>query len=217
MNDGQAYYYDIAQIYLEIARAITNSSLVTIHRKKRDTENASREPNVQFVPAAIAIVFSYASLEAFCNSQLYSKYRVVNDAKGSDFSIVFRDIKYNKYFENEDDIKSLIEDENLKTKLKALASVCNIPALHEEKAELWQELCVIIETMRHFIIHPKPYTDDFQKNMDKIMVDYKCSQYSQTVENIVRYFHEKTRTDVPSWVQQNTLFRFLNNQDISRL
>ena len=212
----QTFQYNVSQIYLEIARAITSSSLYQLYRNKGEPLDDNNEASIRFARVAITIAFSYASLEAFCNSQLYSKYTIVMETEHFEWKLGFRDKKYKKYFKNEESLKTLIEQGELKEKLRALASVCNISPLNEANPKLWNSLCQITKEMRDFIIHPKPDPDEFQKKMNKIMEKYKPSDYYKTIEGIFSYFHEQTGREIPEWVKQNTLFSFLDSKDLLR-
>ena len=128
----------------------------------------------------------------------------------------FKNQEYKKYFENEINFEGLLEKVDLREKLKVLASVCNISPLHESEPILWNQLCQTVEDMRHFIIHPKPYPNIFQEKMNSIMVRYKLNQYFKIAEEVIRYFYTNTNATIPDWLNKNTLFRFLNSNDLAK-
>jgi hypothetical protein len=214
-SEKQVFRYQVEQIYLEISRAITNVAFFKLYKKKGEPEDVNKEANISFAAVAVSITFAYAALEAFCNGQLHSKYATISpEMKKAGWRWGFKNPEYKKYFENEISFGGLIEKGDLKEKLKVLASVCGISPLHEKQSNLWSQLCQIVEDIRHFIIHPKPYPDAFQETMNRIMKEYKLNKYFQIAENVMKYFYEETNATIPNWLSQNTLFRFLNHGDL---
>jgi len=218
-SEAQDFRYNIQQIYLEISRTISSSAFIKLYKKRGEPDRLNEEASIIFAGTAISITFAYAALEAFCNSHLHSKFKEISPQKNqSGWQWVFRDSEYKKYFDDDATFEELIEKKDLKEKLKALASACNIPSLHEisKNRRLWNQLCQIVEDIRHFIIHPKPYPDTFNKKMTKIMEEYKVGQYFKIVEEVMKYFYEKTKTRPPEWLNRNMLFRFLGSNDLTK-
>lgn len=206
--------YKIESIYLEIARSITRSTLYKLYKKPGEPDDLDKEANIKFGAIAISICFSYATIESFCNIQLYSKYSALTPAlKKAGWELGHKNSKYKHYFDDKNSFNGLLFKE-LKEKLKVLASVCDIEPIHKKDRQLWNDISQICKDMRDFVIHPTPHKEDFQDYMNKIMAEYKPKTYYDVVERALTYFYEETGEEVPVWVRKNVIFRFLNTEDL---
>jgi len=209
--------YSIEQIYFEISRAITSASFVKLYRGPGEPDDSEKEAGIKFGAAAISIVFAYATLEAFCNAHLHSKYKLLTPAlKKNGWQLGLKNETYHKYFCNDESLGKLIH-KDLREKLKVLAAVCNIRPIHESNPALWERLDDIVEEARHFVIHPKPDPEFFNEIMKKIMEKNKFGDYSSVVKEVLVYFYKESESRLPDWLEINQIFRFLSFGDLDKL
>ena len=213
--------YNVEQVYLEIARSAAECGFVNLYRKPRQAKDINFENSTRFAGVAISITFAYAAMEAFCNAHLYSicsQIQGLSEAeKKAGWSIKFRHEKHRQHFSNEIMFAELLSEE-LKEKLKVLASALNIPTIEDIAPKLWGEICSISRDLRNFIIHPEPSAKDFNAKMKKIMEKNAAGKYADIAARAIRHYYEKRKPSVsiPQWLDKNNIFRFLNGQDIEK-
>lgn len=213
--------YNVEQVYLEIARSVAQCGFVNIYRKPKEAKDVNFENSIRFAGVAISIAFAYAAMEAFCNAHLHSVYHQFHEIpeteKKAGWSFKFRHEKHRQHFSDETTLAELLSEE-LKEKLKVLASALNIPTIEDAAPKLWGEICVISRDLRNFIIHPDPNTKKFHTNMKKIMEKNAAGKYADIAARAIRHYYEKRRppVSIPQWLDKNNIFRFLNSRDIER-
>ena len=76
---------------------------------------------------------------------------------------------------------------------------------HEAIPNAWNKLHQLVETSRHFVIHPYPDTEYFTQNMQRILLETESGTYVQAVEEVLSFLYESSDKPVPSWVTKNQL------------
>lgn len=212
----------LTQLYLEMARAV----FTEIHHpgiKTQEEIMAEEEldpiAGTIFSVTTVTIIYSYLALEAFSNYHLYQiwehsrmAHKAMEDLKQRDPEHT-KNIKptydefyqeYGKYDRFEDlkrtDLRELGE------RIKVICEAFKIPKVHEADARLWQKFKELLEDVRHFLVHPFPDPTKFQEMMKTVLWERKMGEYTQTSQNIIKYFYSRLGKEVPKWVESNSLF-----------
>lgn len=207
------FKHQLSKIYLEIARSVVKQSLQDLYiwynqsDKSRDTQNKFLD--VGYGILSISCVYSYLSIESFCNKQLFEASEYVKIVKpeidrlrerGEKLETLygekFRPYEPKKYFSK------------LKEKIKDLCKYFKLKPISEQNPKLWENFNQILKDSRHFYVHSKPSPEEFQKYASKIFKEHKPIEYIKTAEAILKYFYQGTKNKIPNWLEENTLFEF---------
>lgn len=203
---ASAIQYNLTQDYLEVARA----SLTQIHGKvPRDAEPrvpelSSELANAIFAVISITIVYSFLALESFLNYQLFRLWERRTD--GSEESSRFLD-----EFGNVNEFRELKGKEKARELPARLRTICRLlayPQPHVAIPSTWQRLNDLVEASRHFVVHPYPDAEYFNKNMQRMMTETTAGSYVKVVEEIISFLYTNSGKPAPNWVRKNELLRF---------
>lgn len=203
-NAGTATFrYNLTQDYLEVARA----ALTTIHGKlpDKDKDPASDAlANAIFSVVSITVVYSFLALESFLNYELYLLWERRTD--GSPESERFL-----AELGDEPNFKRLKENDKIRevpTRLRTLCRLLGHPEPHKAIADTWHRLGQLVDTSRHFVVHPIPDPNYFNKNMKRIMEGTKSGAYVRVAEEVMSFLYVQSGKVIPPWVKSNQLMRF---------
>jgi len=201
-----ALQYNLTQDYLEVARA----ALTQIHGKVPVGEDEPAPPlsnqlgNAIFSVVSITIVYSFLALESFLNYQLFRLWARRTD--GSEES--------NRFLSELGDVSEFIRlksNDKVREVPARLKTVCRLlayPPPHEAIPATWQRLNDLVEASRHFVVHPFPDADYFNKNMRRMMTETTTGSYVRVVEEVISFLYTKGGKTVPAWVTGNQLIQF---------
>ncbi len=79
---------------------------------------------------------------------------------------------------------------------------------HEAIPDAWRRFNELVETSRHFFVHPYPDPVYFSSNMKRIMAETQGGAYVKVVEETLGYFYEKSAQPPPTWLTHSTLLCF---------
>lgn len=203
---SDALQYNLTQDYLEVARA----ALTQIHGKVPTGEEqvvpqlSNDLANAIFSVVSITIVYSFLALESFLNYQLFQLWAQRND--GSEESARFLselgDVPEFVRLKGNDKVREV------PARLKTICRLLGYPMPHEAIPHTWQRLNDLVEASRHFIVHPFPDTDYFNKNLRRMMTETTAGSYVGVIEEIISFLYIKSGRAVPAWVTENQLIRF---------
>lgn len=198
--------YNLTQDYLEVARG----SLTQIHGKvpvgieDGAPELSNELANAIFSVVSITIVFSFLALESFLNYQLFRLWQ--RRADGSEESTRFLselgDVPEFDRLKGHDKVREL------PVRLKTICRLLAYPPPHEAIPNTWQRLVDLVKASRHFVVHPFPDADYFNKNMRRMMTETTAGSYVKVVEETISFLYAKSGKSVPNWVSDNQLLRF---------
>ncbi len=198
------FKYDLAQCYLEMARASYGAK---IHTRHRNTDTFSQtELNIRaqssFLTATLTIIYSYLAIEAFVNNELYYIWEESRRTDGNKYPDFHNRYGHIAEFERlkEEDLKSL------ETRIKVLCTNYQIQPISTDDNQLWERLTVLLKRARNFIIHPFPDPSKFQKIMKTIQEEQKYRKWTEIAEKVIRYFLEKLNRPVHPWLEHNQFF-----------
>lgn len=212
----------LTQLYLEMARSVFTG----IHHPQMKTQEEI-EAEEEFDPIAgtifsittVTIIYSYLALEAFSNYHLYRIWEHSREAHKAMEELKQRDPEHTKNliptydqfyqeygrYDRFEDLKQT-DLRELGERMKVICDAFKIPKIHEVDTRLWQEFKGLLEKARHFLVHPFPDPTKFQNVMKTILWERKIGEYTQTAQNVIKYFYNQLGKEVPKWVENNTLF-----------
>lgn len=201
-----AFQYNLTQDYLEVARA----ALTQINGKIPAAEDepvsvlSNELANAIFSVVSITIVYSFLALESFLNYQLFRLW--TRRADGSEES--------NRFLNELGDVPEFIRLKSndkvreVPARLRTLCRLLAYPPPHEAIPGTWQRLNGLVEASRHFVVHPFPDADYFNKNMRRMMTETTTGSYVRVVEEVISFLYTKGGKSVPAWVTENQLIQF---------
>jgi len=207
------FTYQLSKIYLEIIRSVISQPLQDLYlwykQSKKDKETQNKFLNTGYSILSISCIYSYLSIESFCNWQLWEASKYVNAVK-PDINRLRKQGKnleplYGKKFKPYGSQNYFSE---LKEKIKDLCKYFKLDTISKQNQNLWDDFSQLLTDTRHFFVHPKPFPEEFQKYMKKILGKQLPIIYVKTAEEILKYFYKNTKRKIPTWLQQNELFKF---------
>jgi len=205
-QSSSALQYNLTQDYLEIARGALTQIHGKVPAREEDTapELSNELANAIFSVVSITIVYSFLALESFLNYQLFRLW--ARRADGSQESGRF----LNELGDASEFVRLKANDKvrEVPARLKTLCRLLAYPLPHEAIPSTWQRLNDLVEASRHFVVHPFPDTDYFNKNMRRMMTETTAGSYVKVVEEIIAFLYAKSGKSVPAWVTENQLIRF---------
>lgn len=199
-------HYNLTQDYLEVARA----ALTQIHGNVPAGENepapslSDELANAIFSVVSITIVYSFLALESFLNYQLFRLW--ARRADGSEES--------NRFLSELGDVSEFIRLKSndkvreVPARLKTVCRLLGYPPPHEAIPATWQRLNDLVEASRHFVVHPFPDADFFNKNMRRMMTETTTGSYVRVVEEVISFLYTEGGKTVPAWAIGNQLIQF---------
>lgn len=205
-QSSSAIQYNLSQDYLEIARA----ALTPIHGKvptgeeEPEPELSNELANAIFSVVSITIVYSFLALESYLNYQLYRLWARRNDGseESARFLAELGDISEFIRLKRNDKVREV------PARLKTICGLLGYPMPHKDIPATWQRLNDLCEASRHFVVHPFPDPDYFNKNMRRMMTETTTGSYVRVVEEIISFLYSKSGVPIPGWVTENQLIRF---------
>ena len=201
-----AIQYNLTQDYLEVAR----TALTQIHGKIPAGENEPTPPlsnelaNAIFAVISITIVYSFLALESFLNYQLFRLWarRADSSEESNRFLSELGDVSEFIRLKSNDKVREV------PARLKTVCRLLAYPPPHEAIPGTWQRLNDLVEASRHFVVHPFPDADYFNKNMRRMMTETTTGSYVRVVEEVISFLYTKGGKSVPAWVTRNQLIQF---------
>ncbi|MBI5019939.1 MAG: hypothetical protein HZB59_00730 [Ignavibacteriales bacterium] len=207
------------QAYLELARSYVKA---TAHSKTSnvavpDQVNQDSRATTTFAFAALSTVFSYATIEAFVNYEIFniwshSRYAhdAIEEVKKLDPSrqyVALYDTFYQKYgIKSQFDELKKTDLRDLTERIKQICKAHKIPSIASEKKELWAKL-LELENARHRIIHPVPKDVEFNELAQRLFSEKPYTEYPQVAVDVISYFYDIFKTAKPEFLQANKLFK----------
>jgi hypothetical protein len=203
-NRVHKFSYNVPQCYLELAR----SALTSLHSTKKREDILKNYPNEManalFALVSTSVIYSYMTIEAFVNAQLYNiwtKRKNSNSYQGK---------KFNSEFSNIQEFESLKKDKKIRElneRIKTLCRLLEYKQIHNEDPKLWQEFNELIDKARHYLIHPFPDPQKFNETMKTILEQNKAGLYVEVAEKIINYLYSQAKRDAPDWLKENKLLK----------
>ena len=192
MQDPNKPY--IERAYLEAARSFFHANIIDSEGNKTGLSKLT-----MWALVSISYSMSYTAIVAFYTIQL-SRYW--------DNGVL------QKKFPEASSYTDLLWDKKklgtLKESLKILCDCEGIDRISAANSTLWNELIQVVEKHRHFVIHPKPDREMFQKFVKETMEnpDRPWAFAPRVASEIIGYFYvdlDKPRND---WLRENQEFKF---------
>ena len=197
--------FDLTHCYIEVAR----SALTSFHHQLElpdFNEKFGRNvfPNALLAVMSISIVYSYLSVESFVNYQLFQIWQRRRD--GSPESGRFLELLGDE--EDFENLKSSKRARELGARYKTLCRILAFKSPVETQPTLWQGFKELLELSRHFLVHPYPDKEYFQKNLSRIGGDVEAGRYADIAQRLIGHLYEQSGAKPPIWLGGNTLIRF---------
>ena len=207
------FKHQLSKIYLEIARSIVNQPLqdlcIWYRQSDRNIDDQNKFLNIGYGILSISCIYSYLSIESFCNRQLFEASDYVSKVKPDIDRLRKQGIKleplYGEKFEPYRPENYFFE---LKEKVKNLCEYFKLEPISKQDPKLWDDFNQLLKDTRHFFVHPKPFPKEFQEYMSKILGEHKPITYIRIAEDILKYFYQGMKYEIPNWLQKNELFKF---------
>jgi hypothetical protein len=198
--------YNLSHCYLEVARG----SMTTIHHQSGSLDKFlsghAPEPlaNAILSLVSITVIYSYLTIESFVNYQLFRLWKRRHDGsqEAKNFLQELGDPEKFEKLKNHNKVRDLGE------RLKTLCVLLGYQKPHEAIPETWQKFNDLVETSRHFFVHPHPEKEFFQNNLSRIGMQTKAGEYVKVAEEILSFLYARSRKQPPTWVNCNTLLEF---------
>lgn len=210
----------LSQIYLETARSYLYCSIRSrpIEELINDEEFHHDKSTFILGLASISTLYSYLAIESFVNYNLYELWEHSRTAKKSideikqinpslDAIPIYQDF-YNKYgkFDDFSEIRKTNLRE-LKERIKILCKEFRYPQIHELNPELWRDFTNLLESTRHFFVHPNPEEKEFHKFAQSIIQDVNVFiKYPTIAANLIAHFYLSAKADIPKYLSENEIF-----------
>lgn len=210
----------LSQIYLEIARSFTYSSVRSrpFDDLLKDEEFKHDQSTFIFGMASVTTLYSYMAIESFINYGLYDLWKYSRSAKKSidEANQLYPNLNaipihkdfYDKYGKLDDftEIRKTKLKE-LKERVKVLCKEFNYPQIHEANPRLWSDFTGLLENARHFLVHPNPEQEEFHKLSKQLVQDISLYiKYPEVAANIISYFYTSGKKEVPTYLTSNKIF-----------
>lgn len=187
--------YDLAQAYLEMARAHHGAPVVAA--SGINPEEMRMTNNTALALVAHGYVFSFMALNAFVSGCLWKIWELPDSPLKAKFPGV-------------SDFKHLLSSD-LKELKKCISELCEqykLEPLYEADSKSWNDLLQVVKTTRDFMTHPTPDASDFDKIVGDAMEKYTWTRPAQIVEQVMRYFYTNQTHKMPKWLDKNQEFCF---------
>ncbi len=205
------FRHHLTKIYLEIARSVVKQPLQDLYmwyeQSEKNRDNQNKLLDIGYGILSISCIYSYLSIESFCNWQLFEASKYVSEVKPYIDQLRNQGKKLETLYG--EDFKSY-EPKNyfceLKEKIRNLCEYFKLKQISERNPILWNNFNQLLKGTRHFYVHPKPFPEEFKKYISEIFKKHKPTTYIGTAEEILRYFYQKRKNKIPNWLQENELF-----------
>jgi hypothetical protein len=195
MSEEENIDFHIERAYLEVARSFFNA--VTHDNENNETRELKMPPNVMWGLVATTYAMSYAAVVAFLNSQ---------------FRRFWDDGTLKEMYPDAESLDSLLTDKHrlgsLRTALKVFCECTGRERISEANSKLWNELIQVVETNRHYVVHPKPSGTELNKFFKKAMEENTWSFAPRVASEIIGYFYDDPEAERNDWLRANQDFSF---------
>lgn len=168
--------------------------------------------------ASVSTLYSYLAIESFVNYNLYELWEQSRFAKKSIDEInksnpeanavpIYQDF-YNEYgkFDNFSEIRKT-RLRKLKERIKVLCKEFNYPQIYDVNPELWRDFTNLLESSRHFLVHPNPEEKKFHEFSKSLIQDTGIFiKYPTIAANIIAYFYKSAKFEMPNYLTKNEIF-----------
>jgi len=190
--------------YVEVARAAITSFHHPLPMVDFEAEfGRDVFANAFLAVFSISIVYSYLAIESFVNYQLYRIWerRLDGSPEANRFLVTLGDEK---------DFESLRLNKRIRklgSRYKTLCHILNLTPPTITNPELWQDFKELLETARHFLVHPYPEKEYFDRNLVRIRTEAEAGKYADIAQRLIGHMYEQSGTTPPDWLSGNTLIR----------
>lgn len=207
------FKHHLTKIYLEIAKSIVSQPLQDLYiwykQSDKNIDDQNKFLNIGYGILSISCIYSYLSIESFCNRQLFEASDYVSKVKPDIDRLRKQGIKLETlYGENFKPYEHKNYFNKVKVKIKDLCKYFKLKQICEQNPKLWNDFDQLLEDTRIFFVHPKPSPEEFQEYVSKIFNEHKPITYVRTSEEILKYFYQGMKYEIPNWLQKNELFKF---------
>jgi len=202
-NPIQKFSYNVPQCYLELARSAFTSLHSTAKREEILINHPNKMANALFALASTSLIYSYMTIEAFVNAQLY----IIWEKRNSGTNEANR---FNSEFPKTEKFENLKTDKKIRELNERITTLCRLlgyKQIHKEDSKLWQNFNELLDNVRHFLIHPFPDPKKFNRIMETILEQNKAGLYVEIAEQIIKYLYKQAKRDAPDWLQKNKLLK----------
>jgi hypothetical protein len=208
--DDITFKLDPTAIYFNMARSFSSKYMIEqVGEYINGGGYSERGYKVFYGLISGACIYSYLAVESYVNNQLYLIKGEIDINKPHVDKLKLIDPKFKPSYEDNRfsyPDEKYINTEETKNKLKNICTYRGIPYHVEINNDLWMKFCQLLEDIRHFMIHPKPYNDIFNEKMKIIFEKNSLGVYIETAEEIIGYLYDQKKLKRPEYLIGNTLF-----------
>ncbi len=210
----------LSHIYLEIARSHLYCSVRSrsIEELINDEEFLHDKSTFILGLASVSTLYSYLAIESFVNYNLYKLWEHSRNTKKSIDEINQENLslkaipiyqkffnKYGKYDDFSEIRKSNLME--LKERIKVLCKEFKYPLIHESAPELWRDFTNLLESTRHFFVHPNPEGKEFHKFAKSVIQDVSVfTKYPTIAANLIAHFYQSAKAEIPKYLTENEIY-----------
>ncbi|MBC8402377.1 MAG: hypothetical protein H8E14_12885 [Candidatus Marinimicrobia bacterium] len=205
---------DITRNYLEMARSVFTAFENVPDKDKIDE---TKWAGLIFATTSVTVIYSYMSLEAFINYQLYrvwdnshlafiSNERLKRKQTGNSINPLYPYF-YDKYGHVDEFYK--LKDTgigDLGDRIKLLCRSFQINQIYDTEPSLWQAFKDLHKNARHFLIHPFPNPKEMNEIMTRLF-NTQTGTYVAIAGSIITHFYKERGEEEPGWIYNNTAFK----------
>ena len=190
--------FNVAQSYLEMARAIFADGIIEIRRSTEShASDADLTCNTGFALSAHTYIFSYMAINAFVIGHLGR----IWEKPTSPLKAKYPDAK---------NVAELLKGKlwKLNDCVTELCWQLKLTPLQTANPQLWADLLEVVKVRRDFLIHPKPDPVEFNRIVGGVFGKDSWEFPSKVAEEVIGYFYAAQKREEPAWLRKNTEFRF---------
>jgi hypothetical protein len=165
-----------------------------------------------FASVSISVIYSYLTIESFVNYQLFQCW--TNRHRDSQAATRFLDLLGDRAtFEAYRKDKRVRE---LSERIKVLYRILGYPPVHASAPTLWMEFLELLETARHFLVHPLPDPLVVDERIGALMMENPAGLYSRVASDLLADMYRQSGARQPMWLKRNGLIQLLGIQVLTR-
>jgi hypothetical protein len=187
--------FDLAQAYLEMARAHHDADVVGPSGVEVDEVTMTNNTAIALV--AHGYIFSFMALNAFASGCLWQVWQMPN----SPLKAKYPDARDFKHL-----LKTRLKE--LKVCISELYPLLGVEPLDKADPKLWNKMLQVLKITRDFLTHPTPDVSDFNRIIGDAMGKHSWSFPTRIVEQVIGHLLKNQKKAAPNWLNENQEFRF---------
>ena len=191
---GTGIEFRLGRAYLDMARSSINAMVMDGNGEKLPAWRLT--PDTRWGLMAMTYIFSVMAVEAIVNYQLNYDWERASSGLRSKFP-------NRPSFES---LKAEREIRDLPRRVKLLLDLHHIPRIEATNPTLWRDFTAIVNEVRHGMMHPTLAQVD-SPVMREAAQQKPWSFAPGVASQVIAYFYETGKTELPQWVTESTQFR----------